>query len=138
MGARKKPKARGRHLRAVPPKDADAGPPWSVVWHPDAVAERSSIQDAKERVALQHAGDKLVAEGPRLRFPHQSSVRGEAGKKLRELRPRRGRSPWRAFYRQFDKRTLVILAVGPEAQVDGRGFDAAVARAKARFDALAP
>jgi hypothetical protein len=138
MVARKKPKARARHLRAVPPKDEDAGPPWNVVWHPDAVTERSEIEDAKEQVALQHAGDKLVAEGPRLRFPHQSSVKGEAGKKLRELRPRRGRSPWRAFYRQFDKRTLVVLAVGPEAQVDGRAFAAAVARANARFDELEP
>jgi len=138
MVARKQGKARARHLRALPPKDPDAGPPWQVIWHPEAVIERSEIEDLTERAALQHAGEKLLAEGPRLRFPHQSAVQGDAGRKLRELRPRRGRSPWRALYRQFDKRTLVILAVGPEAQRDKRGFDATVRRATDRFDAIKP
>jgi len=109
-----------------------------VVWHPEAIVERSAIGDATERVALQHAGDKLVAEGPQLRFPHQSAVQGPEGKGLRELRPRSGRSSWRAICRRFDKSTLVVLAVGPEAQSDRRGFDAAVRRARSRFKELQP
>ena len=74
--------------------------------------------------------DKLAALGPGLRYPHQSEVRGGGG--LRELRPRAGRSPWRAFYRQVG-RAFVIGAVGPEAQVDNRGFRRAVGVANERL-----
>ncbi len=41
---------------------------------------------------------KLGAYGPLLGYPHTSAVRGAEG--LRELRPRAGRSAWRALYRQ--------------------------------------
>jgi hypothetical protein len=36
------------------------------------------------------------------------------------------------LYRQLETR-FVIVAVGPEAQVDQRGFNAAVRRAQARY-----
>ena len=49
-----------------------------------------------EQAALDHAVEKLAALGPRLPYPHQSAVQGQRG--LRELRPRGGRSPWRALY----------------------------------------
>ncbi len=52
--------------------------------------------------------------------------------RLRELRPRGGRSPWRAFYRQVGDE-FVVAAVGPEAEVDQLGFAAACRRAKARL-----
>jgi hypothetical protein len=83
-----------------------------------------------------HASEKLTAEGPRLRFPHQSSIRGEGGQGLRELRPRRGSCIWRAIYRRVDKRTLAILALAPEAKVSKRGFDTAVAVARTRSETL--
>ena len=86
-------------------------------------------------MAIQHAVEKLITAGARLPFPHQSAVKGKHGKGLRELRPRAGRSPWRPLYRQLGNR-LVILTVGPEAQVDSRGFDDAVGRAQTRFGAL--
>ena len=79
---------------------------------------------------------KLEAAGPSLGHPHSSAVRGEAGKGLRELRPRAGRSRWRPIYRQISETTFVIFAVGPEAQIDSRGFDAAVARAVKRHASL--
>jgi hypothetical protein len=44
------------------------------------------------------AVDKLRELGPHLPFPHASAVRGNEGAGLRELRPRAGRSPWRAIY----------------------------------------
>jgi hypothetical protein len=40
---------------------------------------------------------------------------------LRELRPRRGRSPWRALYRRLGDR-FVIAAIAPEGKDDPRGF----------------
>jgi hypothetical protein len=61
-----------------------------------------------------NAVDKLKVAGPRLGHPHSSAVQGDAGKGLRELRPRSGRSRWRPLYRQVAAGTFVILAVAPE------------------------
>ncbi len=102
---------------------------WDVRYLEDAVRERISMPPA-ERVALDRAVDKLAAFGPRLPFPHQSSVRQTSG--LRELRPRAGRSAWRAFH-QRSSDVFVIAAVGPEAQADPRGFDRAVTNALTRL-----
>lgn len=79
---------------------------------------------------MPHAVGKLAALGPDLRYPHQSEVRGEGG--LRELRPRAGRSPWRASYGRLGK-AFVIAAVGPEADVGKRGFQRAVRLANKRL-----
>lgn len=73
---------------------------------------------------------KLLAVGPQLGFPHQSAVRGT---NLRELRPRAGRSPWRALYRR-DREEFVIGAIAPEAMVDNHGFDRAVATCLRRLE----
>ena len=80
-----------------------------------------------------HAAQKLEAAGPRLGHPHSSAIRGELGQGFRELRPRAGRSRWRPIYRRVDPSTFVIFAVGPEAQIDSRGYDAGVAQAVERF-----
>ncbi len=112
-----------------------AGPPYVVRWHPDAAAERDASWPPEEHAAIFHAAQKLEAEGPRLPYPHSSAVQGEAGKGLRELRPRSGRSRWRPIYRQVAD-TFVSLAVGPEAAIDAAGFAAAVGRAKERFEQL--
>lgn len=81
-----------------------------------------------------HAAEKLEAAGPRLGHPHSSAVRGEEGMGLRELRPRAGRSRWRPIYRPTSPSTFVVFAVGPEAGVDSRSYDQAVARAVLRFE----
>lgn len=49
-------------------------------------------------------------------------MKGEHGKGLRELRPRAGRSPWRALYRQVKADTFVIAAIVPEAEQNERLF----------------
>jgi hypothetical protein len=102
---------------------------WTVVLHPEAEAELDALP-LKERIAVMHAIEKLEAAGPSLPFPHQSSVKG--AEKLRELRPRSGRSRWRPLYGRV-KDTFVIVAVGPEALVDARGFRRAVAAATKRL-----
>jgi hypothetical protein len=104
-----------------------------VRWHPDAERERDTSWPAKEKVAMLNAAQKLEAAGPRLGHPHSSAVQGEGGKGFRELRPRAGRSRWRPLYRQVTATGFVIFAVAPEAAIDGRGFQAAVARAAERF-----
>ena len=84
---------------------------------------------------MHHALEKLEALGSQLPFPHQSAVRGAPG--VRELRPRAGRSPWRGFFTRVG-RALVLLAVGPEAEVDRKGFQRSVAAAQARLAELEP
>ncbi len=83
----------------------------------------------QEKAALLNAVEKLRALGPQLPFPHQSAVQGATG--IRELRPRQGRSPWRAFYCRVAD-TFVIASIGPEADVDPRGFTRAVDAAQQR------
>ncbi len=104
--------------------------PWTVSLHPQAEAELQRIP-AAERVALLNAAQKLEALGPPLGYPHSSAVRG--ADRLRELRPRAGRSPWRGFYRRFGE-VFVLAAVGPEAEVDPRGFKRAVVAAEERLE----
>lgn len=105
------------------------GGSWSYRYLADAVAERNALVP-KEKAALINAEAKLAALGPKLPYPHSSAVQGAI--RLRELRPRGGRSPWRAFYRQIGDE-FFIAAVGPEAQVDPRGFASACRRAEARL-----
>jgi len=103
-----------------------------VEFHIAARAELLELP-AAERDALNNAVEKLEALGTRLAFPHQSAVKGSED--LRELRPRAGRSPWRAFYGRIGD-TLVVAAIGPEAKVDKRGFNRAVAVALERLSAI--
>jgi hypothetical protein len=105
---------------------------WAVEWHPEAETELLGLP-VRERLAMDNAAGKLIALGPALPYPHQSAVRGRQGQGLRELRPRGGRSPWRALYERHGDR-FVIAAVGPEAEVDRRGFDQAIRRARQRLE----
>lgn len=102
---------------------------WTVLFHPSAEKELGGLS-AADRVAVLHAVEKLAALGPSLPYPHQSDVRG--GRGLRELRPRAGRSRMRALYGRLGE-AFVVVAVGPEALVDRRGFDRAVRAAVQRL-----
>lgn len=102
---------------------------WTVLYLPEAERERVALPPA-ETAALINADRKLQALGPQLPYPHASAVKG--ADRLRELRPRGGRSPWRALYRQLGD-AFVVAAVAPEAQVDGRKFDAACRAAERRL-----
>ncbi len=109
---------------------------WEVAWHPKALYEKNAIEDVAERVAIAHVIEKLEVDGPALRSPHQSGVKGEEGSGLRELRPRRGRSRWRPLYRRADEALFAILAIGPEAEIDKAGYAKAVRLAKERLKRL--
>ncbi len=94
-----------------------------VVLLVEAQAELRALP-AAEQAALGRAADKLALLGEALGYPHTSAIKGQA-EPLRELRPRAGRSAWRAFYRRVGS-CLVIAAIGSEAQADRRGFERAV------------
>lgn len=100
--------------------------------HPLASAELAGIPP-REQVAVRNAMVKLQELGPSLPFPHSSAV--AAADRLRELRPRAGNCPWRAFYRQVGD-VFVVASVGPEAQVKPRDFARALRDAEQRLKEL--
>ena len=102
---------------------------WTVRYLPQAEAERGSLV-AREKAALINADLKLAALGPDLPYPHSSAVQG--ADRSRELRPRGGRSRWRALYRQVGS-VFVVAAIAPDAQVDRRAFAAGCRRAEDRL-----
>lgn len=103
-----------------------------VVYCPEAEQELAALPPG-ERVAILAAVEKLTLLGDRLPAPHSSAVKG-ASATLRELRPRGGRSRWRAFYRRIGD-TMVIGAIGPEAKVNPAGFRRSVFAALDRLAA---
>lgn len=103
---------------------------WVVRYHPLADRELVALP-SREQAAMIRAVEKLALFGPDLPFPYQSAVRGSAAG-LRELRPRAGRSPWRALYRRLGN-AFVIGAIGPEAEADPRGFTHALSVAEERI-----
>jgi len=105
---------------------------WVVAYLPEAERERAKLP-AAERNAMYSAVAKLQVIGPTLGYPHTSAVQSTAG--LRELRPRAGRSPWRALYARLGDR-FVIAAVSPEAQHDPKGFTRACTAAAERIAEL--
>jgi hypothetical protein len=102
---------------------------WACRYLSEAIKERKALV-AKEKAALINAEAKLEVLGPRLPYPHSSAVAG--ADRLRELRPRGGRSPWRALYRQVGDE-FWVAAIAPEAGLDPPGFAAACRRAEARL-----
>lgn len=117
------------------PRDA-LGTRVVVVWHPAAEADYAALTTRRDRSAVDTAVAKLEALGHRLPFPHSSDIRGRRASGLRELRPTRGHSRWRAIYGVDREGRFVILAVAPEASIHPRAFMAAVERARQRLDAL--
>ena len=104
---------------------------WMVRYLPEAEQERMALPE-RERAALINADRKLMQLGPRLRWPHTSAVQGVKGT-LRELRPRAGRSPTRALYRQVGQ-DFVVGAIGPDGQSDPGGFNRAAQLALERLE----
>src|SRR5690625_442725 len=100
-----------------------------VVYLPGAASERGRLE-ARERAVLHNAVRKLEALGPDLGYPHSSDVPG--ADRSRELRPRAGRSAFRALYRQIGG-LFVIAAIAPEALHDRKGLDRACHAAETRL-----
>jgi hypothetical protein len=103
---------------------------WTVLVHPQAVKELAKLPN-QEKVAMDNALKKLEALGPELGYPYSSAV--QQSDSIRELRPRAGRSPWRAFYRRIGD-VFLVGSIGAEAQVDARKFNKAVKAAEQRIN----
>jgi hypothetical protein len=102
--------------------------PYTVIYDPDAVVELAIAVKSKEELrAIFNAVQKLRELGERLAPPHMKPLQGEAAGGLRELRPRQGRSDWRALYCRRGS-VYVILAVDRH-----KNFSALTARAQDRI-----
>lgn len=95
----------------------------------DGVLDELRVLPMREKRAMSNALDKLVDLGLDLSHPHSSQVKGST---FRELRPRQGRSPWRALYQRVGNR-MVVAAIAPEAQSNERGFERAIITATQRL-----
>jgi hypothetical protein len=101
--------------------------PYTVIYDPDAVAEFvTAVKSKEEHRAILNAVSKLRELGERLGPPHMKPLQGGAATTLRELRPKQGRSDWRAIYRRSGS-VYVILAVDRHAN-----FAALIARGQTR------
>ena len=101
--------------------------PHMVIYDPDAVNELVTLVKSKEaHRSIINAVLKLRELGERLEPPHMKPLQGHAASGLRELRPKQGRSDWRAIYRRAGS-IYVILAVDRHAN-----FESLVARAQTR------
>jgi hypothetical protein len=102
-----------------------------VRFHHEARREfNEAIESPVEKLAMRRVLELLEQHGDQLGAPYSSQVVG--AERLRELRPRGGRSPWRAFYRRIGA-VLYVGAFGPEAQSNPHGFRRAVRLAEARL-----
>lgn len=93
----------------------------------DAVSELVTAVKSKDaNRSILNAVHKLCEMGERLEPPHMKPLQGAGASGLRELRPKQGRSDWRAVYRRAGP-IYVILAIDRHAN-----FQSLIARAAAR------
>src|SRR5580700_6508418 len=102
--------------------------PHSVIYDPDAVVELLAMKSREEHRALLNAVRKLGELGEQLGPPHMKPLKGDRAAALHELRPRQGRSDWRAIYRRAGA-FYVILALGRHKE-----FAALIERAQVRAE----
>lgn len=126
----KKASSRAQSATAVAAPAALPAETWIVHWDHRAVEEFTAYTEKAVRKGVLTVVDFLYRLGPKLVEPHAKALGGE--RKLRELRPGGGRILVRPLYARWHDREFVILAVGPESQVDSPGFAQAVRRAKKR------
>jgi hypothetical protein len=99
-----------------------------VIYDPDAVVDLLEMKSKEEHRALLNAVRKLGELGEHLGPPHMKPLKGDRASALRELRPRQGRSDWRATYRRAGD-FYVILAIDRHKE-----FAALIERSEARAE----
>ncbi|HKT15704.1 MAG TPA: type II toxin-antitoxin system RelE/ParE family toxin [Allosphingosinicella sp.] len=72
--------------------------------------------------AIDFTVDLLMAQGPRLRFPHSSGINNSRHSHMRELRIQCEGRPLRVFY-AFDPRRSAILLIGGDKTGDDRFYE---------------
>jgi hypothetical protein len=96
------------------------------VFHTDEFAAWYLDLGAAEQEAVDNVVEKLELMGFRLGFPHSSDIK-DSSEPIRELRPKGGASPLRAFY-AFDPGRDAILLLGGDKSGDPRFYARIVPR----------
>lgn len=95
-----------------------------IAWYTDL------NDDERDSIAL--VVDQLEEKGLALGYPFSSAIKGSKHA-LRELRPKRGRSPLRVIY-AFDPRRQAVLLIGGNKSGDKVFYERIVPKAEAIFD----
>lgn len=80
--------------------------------------------DEADKKTVVHVVDMLEEAGLSLGYPHSSQIKGSQYP-LRELRPKRGRSPLRVFY-IFDPARQAVLLVGGSKAGDNTFYESMI------------
>lgn len=83
--------------------------------------------------AIDFTVDLLIAQGPKLRFPHSSGINNSRHSHMRELRIQSGGKPLRVFY-AFDPRRSAILLIGGDKTGDDRFYERMIPIADDLYD----
>ena len=105
---------------------------WDVE-HTDEFAEWFVALGEVDQDSIDFTVDLLIAQGPRLGFPHSSGINGSRHTHMRELRLQSEGRPVRIFY-AFDPRRLAILLIGGDKTGDKRFYDRMIPVADTLYD----
>ncbi len=86
----------------------------------------------RERKEAFHAWRLLGELGLQLDYPHSSAIKGSRFP-LRELRPKRGKSPLRIIY-AFDPRREALLLIGGNKASNKKMYDSIIPQAEAIWE----
>lgn len=105
---------------------------WDVE-HTDEFANWFVALGEVDQDSIDFTVDLLMAEGPKLGFPHSSGINGSRHSHMRELRVQSEGRPLRIFY-AFDPRRSAILLIGGDKTGDKRFYDRLIAVADTLYD----
>jgi hypothetical protein len=86
-----------------------------------------------DQAAIAATVDRLIGQGPNLRFPHSSGINNSRHSHMRELRIQSGGKPLRVFY-AFDPRRSAILLIGGDKTGDDRFYERMIPVADDLYD----
>lgn len=87
----------------------------------------------EEQQSIRAVARLLRENGPHLRYPHTSGIRGSRYAHMRELRIQHHGRPYRVLY-AFDPRRMAILLIGGDKTGDDRWYDRFIPRADRLYD----
>jgi len=105
---------------------------WEVEYT-DEFGEWWKTLNADEQDSVTFSVRLLRADGPQLRFPHSTDVRGSRHSAMRELRSQCKGKPLRTLY-AFDPRRAAILLIGGDKTGDSRFYKEMITKADKIYD----
>jgi hypothetical protein len=105
---------------------------WEVEYT-DEFGEWWDSLSQSEQDAVAFSVGLLIKDGPELRFPHSSKIRGSRHGKMRELRSQCNGYAFRTFY-AFDPKRNAILLIGGDKTGDDRFYERMVSLADKIYD----